>query len=97
MLPASARRNAPSSDPSPVRLVRWTKAAARRPVRTRLISVPATALEGALGRHFGVTLAFQNCHRVAVFAADAVGSDAHRKFVSPRAQLLNQSPAFRDC
>lgn len=62
-----------------------------------LRALASDAIRGALERHFGVTLAFQNCHRVAVFAADAAGSDAHRRFVSPRAQLLNQSPAFRDC
>lgn len=51
----------------------------------------------SLERHFGVTLAFQNCHRVAVFAADAAGSRVYQRFVSPRAQLLNQSPVRRDC
>jgi hypothetical protein len=62
-----------------------------------LRALASDAIRGALERHFGVILAFQNCHRVAVFAADAAGSGPHRRFVSPRAQLLNQSPAFRDC
>jgi uncharacterized protein len=62
-----------------------------------LRAVASDAIRGSLERHFGVTLAFQNCHRVAVFAADAAGTEAYRRFVSPRAQLLNQSPALRDC
>jgi hypothetical protein len=62
-----------------------------------LRALASDAIRGSLERHFGVTLAFQNCHRVAVFAADAAGTEVHRRFVSPRAQLLNQSPAFRDC
>jgi hypothetical protein len=62
-----------------------------------LRALASDAIRGALEEHFGVVLAFQNCHRVAVFAADAPGSEAYRKFVSPRAQILNQSPAFRDC
>lgn len=62
-----------------------------------LRALASDAIRAALERHFEVTLAFQNCHRVAVFAADAAGSEPHRRFVSPRAQLLNQSPARRDC
>jgi hypothetical protein len=62
-----------------------------------LRALASDAIRGSLERHFGVTLAFQNCHRVAVFAADASGSETYRRFVSPRAQILNQSPAFRDC
>lgn len=62
-----------------------------------LRALASDAIRGALQRHFGVTLAFQNCHRVAVFAADAAGSETYQRFVSPRAQILNQSPAFRDC
>jgi hypothetical protein len=62
-----------------------------------LRALASDAIRGSLEQHFGVTLAFQNCHRVAVFAADAVGTDAYQRFVSPRAQLLNQSPVLRDC
>ncbi|HTC80694.1 MAG TPA: SCO5389 family protein [Acidimicrobiia bacterium] len=62
-----------------------------------LRALASDAIRGSLERHFGVTLAFQNCHRVAVFAADAAGTEAYQRFVSPRAQLLNQSPALRDC
>ena len=62
-----------------------------------LRALASDAIRRSLERHFGVTLAFQNCHRVAVFAADAAGTPAYQRFVSPRAQLLNQSPVLRDC
>jgi hypothetical protein len=62
-----------------------------------LRALASDSIRSALERHFGVVLAFQNCHRVAVFPADARGRDEYRKFVSPRAQILNQSPALRDC
>ncbi|HLJ09461.1 MAG TPA: SCO5389 family protein [Acidimicrobiia bacterium] len=62
-----------------------------------LRALASDAIRGSLERHFGVTLAFQNCHRVAVFAAGAAGTEAYQRFVSPRAQLLNQSPVLRDC
>lgn len=64
--------------------------------RGQLLRVLAgDAMHGALERHFGVRLAFQNRHRVAVFilAADT----ARREFTMPRAQILNQSPGLRDC
>ncbi len=54
----------------------------------------SNAIRGALERHFGVSLAFQNCHRVAAFAERDVRFDT---FVSTRAQLLNQSPELRNC
>lgn len=64
--------------------------------RGQLLRVLASdAMRGALERHFGVKLAFQNCHRVAVFPA--ADSAAHRTFVTPREQILNQSPELRDC
>jgi hypothetical protein len=53
------------------------------------------AMRGAVERHYGVRLAFQNCHRVAVFRPDAVTALA--AFTSPRAQLLNQSPELVIC
>ena len=62
-----------------------------------LRALASTAIRGALERHLGVVLAFQNCHRVAAFAPAAVDGDAYREFVSRRAQLLNQTPALRDC
>ncbi|MFG6193511.1 SCO5389 family protein [Nonomuraea sp. JJY05] len=53
------------------------------------------AMRGALERHFGVRLAFQNCHRVAVF--DPTATKALHEFVTPRAQILNQQPELVDC
>ena len=62
-----------------------------------LRALASNAIRGALERHHGVVLAFQNCHRVAAFAPAAVDGDVYRAFVSPRAQLLHQSPEMRDC
>jgi hypothetical protein len=66
-----------------------------------LRALASDAIRGALERHFGVTLAFQNCHRVAAFPAGARDggrtADRYRAFTSVRAQLLNQSPELRDC
>ena len=44
-----------------------------------------------------MVLAFQNCHRVAAFSPAAVDSEIYREFISPRGQILNQSPDLRDC
>ncbi|MFD2422197.1 SCO5389 family protein [Amycolatopsis pigmentata] len=62
-----------------------------------LRALASDAIRGGLERHFGVKLAFQNCHRVAAFAPSAVDGETYRDFVSPRGQLLNQSPELRDC
>jgi len=62
-----------------------------------LRALASDSIRGGLERHFGAKLAFQNCHRVAAFSYDAVGSDRYRAFVSPRGQLLNQSPELRNC
>jgi hypothetical protein len=62
-----------------------------------LRAMASDAIRGGLERHFGVRLAFQNCHRVAAFTPGAVDSDEYRAFVSPRGQLLNQSPELRNC
>jgi uncharacterized protein len=53
------------------------------------------AMRATVERHFGVRLAFQNCHRVALFRPDA--TDALREFTTPRAQILNQQPELVDC
>ena len=55
------------------------------------------SMRGALERHFQVKLAFQNCHRVAVFPLDPAVDATYGRFTSVRAQLLNQSPELRDC
>jgi hypothetical protein len=62
-----------------------------------LRALASDAIRGGLERHFGVKLAFQNCHRVAAFRPSAVDSNRYRAFISPRGQLLNQSPELRDC
>ena len=62
-----------------------------------LRALASDAIRGGLERHFGAKLAFQNCHRVAAFRPGAVGDERYRAFVSPRGQLLNQSPELRNC
>ena len=57
--------------------------------------VASDAMRAAVERHFGMRLAFQNCHRVALF--DPAAQNAYATFVTPRAQLLNQSPELVDC
>jgi len=53
------------------------------------------AMRGAAERHFGIRLAFQNCHRAAVFRPEA--TQALAEFTAARAQLLNQSPELTNC
>jgi hypothetical protein len=53
------------------------------------------AMRAAVERHYGVRLAFQNCHRAAVFRPAATAALA--EFTSPRGQLLNQRPDLVDC
>ncbi|GAA2750843.1 MULTISPECIES: SCO5389 family protein [Kitasatospora] len=62
-----------------------------------LRAMASDAIRGALSRHFGVQLAFQNCHRVAVFGPSEKNKERYQRFTSVRAQLLNQSPELRDC
>lgn len=57
--------------------------------------VGSDAMRTAVQRHFGVRLAFQNCCRVGLFRPDAVAE--YERFVSPRAQLLNQRPELLNC
>jgi hypothetical protein len=64
--------------------------------RGQLLRLMASdAMRAAVERHYGVRLAFQNCHRAAVFRPAATGALA--AFTSSRAQLLNQSPELVDC
>ena len=62
-----------------------------------LRAMASDAIRGSLERHFGVVLAFQNCHRVAVFRPGSEQGTAYARFTSPRAQLLNQVPGLRSC
>jgi hypothetical protein len=64
--------------------------------RGQLLRLMASdAMRGAIERHYGVRLAFQNCHRAAAFRPTATAALA--EFTSTRAQLLNQSPELVDC
>src|SRR5579859_5781756 len=64
--------------------------------RGQLLRMMASdAMRAAAERHFGVRLAFQNCHRAAVFRPTA--AQARAEFTSARAQLLNQSPELANC
>ena len=64
--------------------------------RGQLLRLMASdAMRAAVERHYGVRLAFQNCHRAAVFRPGAAAALA--EFTSARAQLLNQSPQLVDC
>lgn len=62
-----------------------------------LRALASDAIRGALERHFGVRLAFQNCHRVAAFRPESVPGEQHRRFVSTPSQVLNQQPGFVNC
>ncbi|MFJ2577965.1 SCO5389 family protein [Kitasatospora aureofaciens] len=62
-----------------------------------LRALASNAIRGSLERHFGVTLAFVNCHRVGAFRPGAEQGDAHREFTSLRNQIRNQSPELRSC
>jgi hypothetical protein len=65
--------------------------------RGQLLRVLASdSMRGALENHYGVKLAFQNCHRVALFQQDRL-DQSYEEFISPRGQLLNQSPELIDC
>ena len=64
--------------------------------RGQLLRLMASdAMRSAVERHYGVRLAFQNCHRAAVFRPEATAALA--EFTSARSQLLNQSPQLVDC
>jgi len=62
-----------------------------------LRAVASDAIRAALERHFDVRIAFQNCHRVAIFPTGQIAEDARVRFTSPRAQLLNQNPELVNC
>jgi hypothetical protein len=64
--------------------------------RGQLLRMMASdAMRAAIERHYGVRLAFQNCHRAAVFRPDA--TRAYAEFVTARSQILNQRPELVDC
>ena len=64
--------------------------------RGQLLRLMASdAMRGAIERHYGVRLAFQNCHRAAVFQPGAAIDCGES--ITARAQILNQRPALVDC
>ena len=64
--------------------------------RGQLLRLMASdAMRAAIERRYDVRLAFQNCHRAAVFRPAA--TVALDEFVSARSQLLNQHPGLVDC
>lgn len=64
--------------------------------RGQLLRMMASdAMRAVVERHFGVRVAFQNCHRAAVFRPGAI--QALAEFTSARSQLLNQSPELTNC
>ena len=64
--------------------------------RGQLLRLMASdAMRAAVERHYGVRLAFQNCHRAAVFRPDA--TEAYTEFTSVRSQILNQRPELVNC
>jgi hypothetical protein len=64
--------------------------------RGQLLRLMASdAMRGTIERRYGVRLAFQNCHRAAVFRPGA--AQARAEFITPRAQILNQQPELVNC
>jgi hypothetical protein len=64
--------------------------------RGQLLRLMASdAMRSAIERHYGVRLAFQNCHRAAVFRPGAAA--AYAEFTTARSQILNQRPELVDC
>jgi hypothetical protein len=57
----------------------------------------SSSMRSAVERFYGLRFEFQNCHVTAAFRPDAVGSEEHRRFISPEAQILAQSPELVDC
>lgn len=55
------------------------------------------AIRGAVEHHFGIKLAFQNCHNVGVFRPENLNSPAYLDFISIESQILNQTPELIDC
>jgi hypothetical protein len=62
-----------------------------------LRALASDSIKAGLERHFGVRLAFQNCHRLAAFRPADAGGEVWRDFTSIRSQLLNQTPELRNC
>lgn len=62
-----------------------------------LRALASDAIRSSLERHFGVRLAFQNCHTTRAYRPAATDGQSHREFSSARSQVLNQTPQLRSC
>jgi len=66
--------------------------------RAQLLRLMAgDAIRTAVEHHFGIKLAFQNCHHLAAFSTEQLNSPAYLDFISTRSQILNQTPELIDC
>jgi hypothetical protein len=66
--------------------------------RAQLLRLFASnAMRGAVQRHFGITLAFQNCHAAAAVRAGDEGRTDFQFFCSAEGQIINQAPELVDC
>ncbi|MFH9355511.1 SCO5389 family protein [Kitasatospora sp. NPDC017646] len=62
-----------------------------------LRALASNAIRGSLEDHFGVKLAFVNCHRVAAFRLGTEQGNVYREFTSQHTQVLNQTLELRSC
>ncbi|MFJ9723631.1 hypothetical protein ACIRP3_12845 [Streptomyces sp. NPDC101209] len=63
-----------------------------------IASLTGDAVRGSLEGHFAIEPAFQNCHRVGAYRpGPRTAGGTYDRFTSPRSQVLNRSPEFRDC
>jgi hypothetical protein len=57
----------------------------------------SSSMRAAVERFYGLRFEFQNCHNTAAFRQNAIGSEEHRRYISPEAQILAQAPELVDC
>jgi hypothetical protein len=57
----------------------------------------SSSMRSAVERYYGLKFEFQNCHKTAAFRTSAIGTEEHRDFISPEAQILAQAPELVDC
>mgnify|MGYP000237280783 CR=1 FL=1 len=66
-------------------------------IRGQLLRTRASdSMRRALDNHFGFKFGFQNCHTLGAFSLPTHRRE-YRRFTSPAAQIVNQSPELRDC
>jgi hypothetical protein len=57
----------------------------------------SSSMRSAIEQYYGLRFEFQNCHKTAAFHPETIGSEEHRHFISPEAQILAQAPELVDC